>query len=159
MPPRPNIESGHSSTSSDPTAKEPQITSAGGAYSTSSLRGSCQYRSAGRHLFRWSPSRAVTASTAAATPSSTARRTGSRSRTHVSTRPAAPTSNANNPKGKVDAKQSAGRDLPVDRLHPALPGGLCGSAFVTDPTAQIALVGGVEPDRDQYGAVSRRRLH
>jgi hypothetical protein len=29
MPPRPNIVSGHSSISSDPTAKEPQITSAG----------------------------------------------------------------------------------------------------------------------------------
>jgi hypothetical protein len=28
MPPRPNIVSGHSSISSDPTAKEPQITSA-----------------------------------------------------------------------------------------------------------------------------------
>ena len=37
MPPRPNIESGHSSISSDPTAKEPQIASAEWGYSISSL--------------------------------------------------------------------------------------------------------------------------
>jgi hypothetical protein len=60
---------------------------------------------------------------------------------------------------RLTGRPSTRRDVAVDRLHPALPSDLCGSAFVTDPTAQIALVGGVEPDRDQYGAVSRRRLH
>ena len=39
------------------------------------------------------------------------------------------------------------------------PGGLGWGAFVADPTAQIAIVGGVEPDRDQHRATRRRGLH
>jgi transposase len=58
----------------------------------------------------WKPAQAAcaaTASTAAATASSTARYTGSRSRRHASTRPPAPTSNANRPKARAAAKRSA----------------------------------------------------
>jgi len=36
---------------------------------------------------------------------------------------------------------------------------LCRSALVADPTAQFALVGGIEPDRDHDRATGRRGLH
>ena len=36
---------------------------------------------------------------------------------------------------------------------------LCGSAFVADLATELALVGRVEPDRDQHGSARRRRLH
>ena len=39
------------------------------------------------------------------------------------------------------------------------PSELLGCALIADATAQTALVGGVEPDRDQHRAARRRRLH
>src|SRR6185503_9776493 len=42
---------------------------------------------------------------------------------------------------------------------PGALGDLLESALVADATAQIALVSGVEPDRDKHGAARRWRLH